>query len=217
MQHPHNHDKYVDPLKLIQNAGFTSAIIAGGAFRDLYHNIEPKDIDIFVWDPEFSDEQPEWQHTTAFTNDDDDTSIRCWRTILELDPEDSITLIYGEYSSFCARNTAVWDIWKSGINIQIIFTKTKPVDHMHRYFDIGLCKCYHDGHKVHYTDDFMTDANNKLLTIVAPYMTREEYATTMHVHVPALRKKYPHHVLVATEPAQTTPLPIPTPPNTRLT
>ena len=207
------HDKYIDPLKLIKSAGFTSAIIAGGAFRDLYHGIEPKDVDIFVWDPISSDESPAFPIAEKYVVNNYNNCVHAWTNILQLGDEDTVTLIFGSYYSPYHKNTAVWDIWKNGLNIQVIFTKIPPIEHMHLNFDIGLCKCYHDGQNIHYTDDFLTDANNKTLTIVAQDMTECEYSTTTTVHIPALQKKYPYpikynHSMLVTE---TVAIPFPTP------
>ena len=198
----HKYDQLVKPLVFLQAAGFESAIIAGGAFRDIYHGWYPRDIDIFVWDPAFSNEKTPFE---KLKNNRKENPGHVWRTgpdmdamwsnIMRLDDMDIIEQRFGEYDEQKGKITAVWDVWKSLINFQIIFTKLRPVDHMEQNFNIGLCKCYCDGTKVRFTGDFMRDASNKTLTIVGKNLTQREYDHTIDTHIPRIKGKYPNFTI----------------------
>lgn len=201
----HKYDDLIKPLAYLQKAGFESAIIAGGCFRDIYHGWYPRDIDIFVWDPTFSNE------TTPFkelSNNRKENPGHVWRTGTEIDTIwidlfrledfDRIEQKFGEYDENSGKITAVWDIWKAEINFQVIMTKVPPIEHMEQNFNIGLCKVYCDGTKVRFTGDFMKDAHNKTFTICAKNMTQAEYNSTIDIHIPRLRSKYPNHKVIHT-------------------
>lgn len=49
--------------------------------------------------------------------------------------------------------------------IELMTVKSDPVDYVMDDFAVKLCRCYFDGHGVHYTRDFMQDAQNKTLTV----------------------------------------------------
>lgn len=202
----HKYDDFVKPLTWLQQAGFHSAIIAGGAFRDLYHEIYPRDIDIFAWDPNFSKE------TTPFEelkNNRKENPGHVWRTgpdcdkiwanLFQLEDYDEVEQRFGEYDEQEGKITAVWDIFKTQTNFQVIFTKLPPIEHMEQHFNIGLCKCYCDGQKIRYTNDFVNDATNKTLTIVGKNMSHGEYRHTIDQHIPRLRQKYPYPVRYSAE------------------
>jgi len=202
----HKYDDLIKPLAYLQKAGFESAIIAGGCFRDIYHGWMPRDIDIFVWDPTFSNE------TTPFKELSDNRKGNpghVWRTgtnvdsiwvdLFRLDDFDVIEQKFGEYDENGGKITAVWDIYKSSIPFQVIMTKIPPLEHMEQNFNIGLCKVYCDGTKVRFTGDFMRDAHNKTLTICAKNMTQQEYNFTQDIHIPRLKDKFPNHKVVHTQ------------------
>lgn len=198
----HKYDDLIKPLAYLQKAGFESAIIAGGCFRDIYHGWYPRDIDIFVWDPTFSNETTPLKE---FSNKRKENPGNVWRTgtdidtvwidLFRLEDFDRIEQKFGEYDEQNGKITAVWDIWKSAINFQVIMTKVPPIEHMERNFNIGLCKVYCDGVKVRFTGDFMRDATNKTLTIVGENLSQQEYDHTVDIHIPRLRTKYPHHTI----------------------
>lgn len=49
--------------------------------------------------------------------------------------------------------------------IELMTVKSDPVDYVMNDFAVKLCRCYFDGHGIHYTRDFMQDAQNKTLTV----------------------------------------------------
>ena len=89
-----------------------------------------------------------------------------------------------------AQITYVWEILEDGQTYQLIFTKTDPVDHVNKYFDLGFCKAYCDGKKIRYTDDFLYDVKHKTLTIVGDDMTEDQIEHTVNYHAAKVMLKY---------------------------
>jgi hypothetical protein len=198
----HKYDEIVKPLQWLQAAGFKTAIIAGGCLRDLYHQRYPRDVDIFLWDPELSNETTPFAELVANKKENPGhvwrtghAADRIWIDLMRLEDFDVIEQKFDDYHEQKGKITAVWDIWKSDINFQLIFTKTPPLEHLNNNFNIGLCKVYCDGTKVRFTGDFMKDASNKTLTICAKNMTEQEYEFTINQHIPRLKKKYNYKVV----------------------
>jgi hypothetical protein len=180
------HD-YINALLKIQK-DIPSAIIAGGAIRDQYHGKEINDIDIYV--PESA---------TKFY------SVDYWTKMFDLKigqlfSSDDIELLGevdddGEYTE---KNhiSGVWDISKSGTKYNIIATDIDPIEYVERYFDVGLCKAYCNGKKLHFSADFIHDSKFKRLTLVAEDIEQEEFNRMMDNHINKLQHKYPTHTLV---------------------
>lgn len=195
------HDEVVRVLHQIQAAGFTSAIIAGGAIRDLYFDIMPTDIDIFVWDPAYSSEN------TSHDARHPDRGPSFWKSVMKLNnfssdyyAADRVTRNYhttsGGYDQMLSQKfDVVWNVMKNYVPYQIILTHEKPTIHVKKHFDIGLCKAYCDGRKLRYTADFMYDMKNKQATVVAQEMTQSEFDHTMNHHIPKLSAKFPGYTL----------------------
>ena len=70
------------------------------------------------------------------------------------------------------------------------------MEYVTRYFDVGLCKAYCDGVKLHFSADFMHDTQFKKLTIVTEDIQQDEFNRMMDGHVEKLKQKYPTHALV---------------------
>lgn len=186
------YDEVVRTLRLIQEAGFQSAVIAGGAVRDIYFDLMFKDIDVFVWDPRKSNESvPNIAHPKNGSEE--------LQNILRLNPtksrgySDELHWVKQNYTGdhTGGRVSNIWNVVKNFIPYQIILTLKPPVDFVNNHFDLGICKAYCDGTKFRYTPDFMRDAQNKCFTVVAKDMTEPEFIYTMHHHIPAIQHKYP--------------------------
>jgi hypothetical protein len=193
-------DEIVQTLRMIQSVGFSSAIIAGGAVRDLYLGKDISDIDIFVWDPEFSTETLDYGYHDDFSDYD---GVAAWWEILGLDDpdlfnaHDTIEQCFDGYmySDTSEKITRMWNIHKEGIKYQIIFTRVRPEEHIKKYFNIGLCKAYCNGTKFTLLPDFIKDAKRNTLTIVGQDMTQWEFDYTVNHHIPKLKLKYPNFTM----------------------
>lgn len=194
----YTYDDIVRVLKALHRYGFKSALIAGGAVRDLYFEILPTDIDIYVWDPAHSKEVIPGLKSTDWND--------FWTKVFNLNVKGSPgrspyirdRIEFHRDNSAYASGTAitgVWDMMKNMIPFQIIMTKVKPEVYVNEYFDIGLCKAYCDGTKFRYTPCFMRDMRHKTLTIVGQHMTLGQMKHTVHNHLPRMTHKFPGYQL----------------------
>lgn len=181
----------VQTLKAFQNAGFKSAIIAGGAIRDLYFGQWIRDVDIFVHNPNMSNEK------VGTLGDDFKTlvwqAMDCRNDTSNNPAPDNVQQRFHAYGDDDHKITHVFDVVKNWIPYQIVFTKIPPADHLNKYFDFGLCRCYCDGVKMRYTPAFMNDMHNKTLTLMADDMTEKEVIRSMMEHLPRLLWRFPNH------------------------
>lgn len=180
------HD-YIKVLLKIQK-DIPSAIIAGGAIRDQYHGKEINDIDIYVPDTASNVYKEKY-----------------WKDVFALDMgapfcDDDIEMLgeSDEDGNYTEKNhiTGVWEITKITTKYNVIITAIDPTEYVERYFDVGLCKAYCDGKKLHFTADFMHDTKFKRLTLVAEDIGQEEFDRMMDNHIDKLKRKYPTHTLV---------------------
>jgi len=196
--------------------GYQSAIIAGGAVRDAYLDRYPNDVDIFVWNAWDSSENV----AEAFKTIRRDTLIRLFD--LKVDEDEPIedddpfntqffdALLsnrpHGDYveqisdPSYTGKEghiLSVWQLWIDDFEskYQIIVVNKNPIEYVCRHFDIGLCMCYCDGVKMRYTDEFLTDATNKTLTICGE-LTESEYHYTLDHHIEKLKIYFPNYTVV---------------------
>lgn len=181
-------------LKLFQIAGFKSAIIAGGAIRDIYHSTEISDYDIFLQHPgAVISEDLLIQTLGQFykqTNDE----------LYSATDDGSNGYMPSSKSKKKSRIVEVWNLNRYNLTAsyydsyncyQFIFLAHDPVEYVKKHFDIGLCKAYCDGVKIHLSEDFMEDSNNQTLTICAKEMSRSEFDYVLDHHLPKLTDKFP--------------------------
>lgn len=188
-------------LRRFHHFGFMSAIIAGGAVRDDYTGKDINDFDFFVWDPRFSGEfkkDPDLDVYDFFNEQEQNLQkILCTDTVDHVFEQTG----YGpDTTGAGAKLTSIWNAsvdYDDWYTYQVIYTLVNPVEHVTKYFDIGLCKAYCDGTKVRYTQDFMRDLNNRTFTVVGQNMTQEQFDYAVDYHVDKLEWKYPFRVEVA--------------------
>lgn len=191
-------------LRQIQQFGFKSAILAGGAIRDAHFGKQIKDYDIFLWDPCISNECS--QHFIENLYTDPFEFEKVLQRIFGSSHSNSFveTIFFESYEAFEGienfaldkdKISGVWNVNFEEYGLcrgyQIIVTHDKPVNHISTNFDIGLCKAYCDGKRIHYTADFNRDKQNKTLTVIAKNMSKAEYQYTIKYHIPNIQKKYP--------------------------
>lgn len=185
------HNKYICALREIRKI-IPSAIIAGGVIRDLYHDKQIHDVDIYVPnDP------------ASFIGNGSVYSEIFWKTHFDLKTNisfaiDSITSSTSGDDEYEEKNhiNMTWNISKNEILYNIIIVDIDPTEYVTKFFDVGLCKAYYDGTKIRLTSDFMRDSQNKTLTIVSESMSEEEFHYMMNKHIVKLQHKFPGHSLV---------------------
>ncbi len=198
-------------LRRLQQFVYKSAIIAGGAVRDDYMGRPITDYDIFLWDPRRSSEF-NTIHNLNPSNpqlDFDPASFEMEQTswFMALLETDVVEQIYkeGGYNApvapadadtpsapgIAAQLTSIWQAEKNFETYQLIYTHINPIQHVERFFDIGLCKAYCDGEKIRYTPHFFKDVQDKTFTIVAESMNQDQFDYAINHHIPKLEQKYP--------------------------
>ena len=65
------------------------------------------------------------------------------------------------------------------------------------YFYVDLSRCYCDGNRLRYTNEFLTDARNKTLTI-AGKMTHGEYLYGLDNYMDKMKRKFPDYRVIDT-------------------
>lgn len=191
------HSDMVRTLRLIQRRGYTSAIIAGGAIRDMYFNTPVKDIDIFLWDHN-TKACPEKTTATVCLYDEKFIS-----RLLNLDETKTwyrrdfvMRSGMGEDEDYPVTQyvTQVWSVVKNDLPYQLIFLNKDPLEYVDRHFDLALSKAYCDGYKIRYTKDFSLDAQRRTLTICSHGLTQAHFDYICEEYVPRIKEKYPNFV-----------------------
>lgn len=146
---------WTEVLELIRQ-DYPSAIIAGGALRDLYHGIEIKDVDIFIpVDALWSWSVAKFTRDSAFIRRYPDVSLH---TGMDSEPEyksedeQSERVLYG-IVKFNLQN----------VRFELIVTNHNAADV--NQFDINLCQIQFDGTEVTATEPFFFGSQNKVLKV----------------------------------------------------
>lgn len=190
---------YISFLRSIQRAGFNSAVIAGGAIRDDFFKEDFKDLDVFLWHPECSDENISFNH--HIYDNIDERVIEDLNSYIE--PDDSILSISShptrDQKSSYSYGSGIVDIWNlyhyiKNKQIQFIFTEDNPITYVTEQFDIGLCMCYFDGIKIHYTNAFMNDFIHKTITICGK-LDKKNFAHCIEEHLDRVKAKFPGYTV----------------------
>ena len=130
---------------------FPSAIIAGGALRDLWHNKPIKDVDIFI---------------PVIDCDDDLFSAH----IKSIDPQAIVIAasIYGQTATGDPTGLryihAVWQMLIKGTIYEVIFIQDRNSDILED-FDISICQIGYDGNSLKTTAAFNRSIFDKVLRV----------------------------------------------------
>jgi hypothetical protein len=157
---------------------FPSAVIAGGALRDLWHNQTPKDVDIFI-----PVDEPE-----------DNLYVD---QMADLDPmyELIAASIYGQEQVPATRQNGLREIFAiyrlniDGIVYELIFIQADDAP-VHTVFDINICQAAYDGQEVVLTDEFLRGVNEKVLRVCN--VNRKDRQTKRLMRV---AEKYPEYTV----------------------
>lgn len=202
---------HIQFLRNLHKTGYTDAVIAGGAIRDPFFGNKPRDVDIFV-------------NREVCTNPYLSSKRHLHASILkELSPNiaECDLMTRGHY--YDNEIWEVWDILVRGAELKVpptnianfryrkvlkkhewnkfqLITIDRPaIEYVEEYFDVGLCQCWHDGIKAHYTDNFMRDYFNKTLTVCGKIEPKNLERIWSH-HIPKLRAKFPGYQVVIRDP-----------------
>lgn len=200
-------------VSALHNLGFKSAIVAGGAPRDLYHGKPIKDIDFFLQDPLVSTERINW---TSLPNKEQTLKMSpplFLPHMLGLDTNNCIigTVVAQGFTWMLSKVdfknddeyayakpsevTQIWNLYvENHTPLQFMFLKSDPVNFVEKKFDVGLCMCYFDGQKLRYTPEFIEDSSNQKFTICGD-ISDQQLHKTLTSHIPRLQTKYPWHTI----------------------
>lgn len=159
-------------------------IIAGGAVRDTLLGRAVKDIDVFM----------DSAYKTVFMNS---VSAQYWKRLGRSHTEYKLANVVDE-----VYETSFGYQWP----VQVIFCSIDPEEYVTRYFDLGICKAWYDGTRIHCHKDFIKDVNNKTIAMCLDDKTlRRAYPNTAYAikhikaHANRIHAKYPSHAVVVPE------------------
>ncbi len=188
-------DPAVHVLKVIQR-NHPTAIIAGGAPRDLFLELPIKDFDIFVPHDRKSASSSYWGDLFGL----EQTQYNGWADIQAMaffghdnvimrsseDPEADSGYKHKQKIQF------IWDLIINRVIYQIIvIDSTPPKQYVEDYFDFGICKAWCDGKQFHFSAPFMHDVQHMRLTLNQKTMTMAEMRYCMDHRKPRLLTKLP--------------------------
>lgn len=191
------HHDMVRSLRLIQRRGYISALIAGGAIRDMYFQHPIKDIDIFLWDPDTKGNNECHPADAGSINEKYITKLMDLDVVQSWYRRDfAMRSGLGEDEEYMVTKhvTQVWSVVKNELPYQLIFLNIKPLEFVEKHFDLALCKAYCDGYKIRYTKDFSIDAQRQTLTICSHGLTQRHFDYILETYLPRIKEKYPNFV-----------------------
>lgn len=179
-------EEFKKTLELIHKE-FPSAIIAGGAIRDLYGERQIKDVDIFIpvnIDKIEGDFDFLYTVYSIFFPPTDSFDIHCDTVIkvvcgegygIKLTPADSDE----GRDIYCIIN-----VTRNSVSYDLVFCEPKGADV--KSFDIGICQAYFDGSCVVATEEFIQGFDTKTIEVLNVNRTDRNER-----RVQRLKEKYP--------------------------
>ena len=188
-------DPAISVLRTIQKT-YPTAIIAGGAPRDLFLEQSIKDFDVFVPAGSAAQSLTFWRDlfNLEYMEQDDWTDIQVLafvghRNIIMKAKQTSVPRASG-YTHKRHLNQ-VFDLIIHDVIFQIIVVHIDPKQYVEDWFDFGLCKTWCDGKRFHFSGPFMEDVRNRTLTVVQKEMSPKEMEFCLTVRKPRLLSKFP--------------------------
>ncbi len=201
---PHRFKWIISTLK---EAGISNPLIAGGAVRDLYFKRPYRDIDVYVHTDELikaidsisplpipTPGPKSVFEVAVMMAEIADPSREC-KAIQKLLKADSVQIKGYQNNPYYDNNhiCCVYQVNYQGLEpVELIVVDINPLVYFNDFFNIGICKAYFNGSKLHYGPDFMSDVTNKTLTIVGQMDERQLY-TTLSKHVAKLLQYFPKY------------------------
>lgn len=155
--------RWLEVLYKVQQV-FPPAVMAGGCLRDLWNNIQPKDVDIFVPVHKVSSTM-NFLYGIALTSEEHPVEAY-EEKLLAMFPDAVLVAknMYGRGNAELERTIfSVWHIQVHGIEYDVIFI-ADTVDIT--TFDINICQIACDGTDLLYTDAFVNGVAKKELRVM---------------------------------------------------
>lgn len=142
-------------LKRIHDLGCPSAIIAGGAVRDRIGGKLVKDIDIFISESEWVKAGLHYKAPSDWTCLGKGALAQSASGYLT---NRQLLQVIDKTPTGAPRPQAL-------IETQLVIVNGDPVDHVHKYFDFGICKAWYDGSYIRCHPEFVRDMTNRTITL----------------------------------------------------
>ena len=185
---------------------YPSAIIAGGALRDIICDNLVKDIDIYIRDDEGADinkiaalygvevvagdKPPENRDYIILKQDFKAIKAGASVKYTKVDPTYIHQEPNGQHSLLQSFITLIYDLKYNGELYNLMFIEANPSEFVETDFDFGICKVHFDGHSLVVSDEFWYDYENKQLTISGKF-SNSQMIHSLTNHRPRLVKKFP--------------------------
>ena len=192
---------------------FPSAIIAGGALRDLITEKPIKDVDIFIHDPELQSDirdsgllekladalgimligEDEKTDRDFIRIDNDFKAIKAGfaEEVIQAGGIDSEYLDSDcDRSVYEAFMNYIVTIKYNSVLYQLILIETEPKSYVYNDFDFGICKVFFDGNKLTPTEEFWYDLEHRQITFAGKFSVGQAIHT-LFTHRENIIKKYP--------------------------
>lgn len=75
-------------------------------------------------------------------------------------------------------------------NVELMTVSMSPADYVNTHFAVKLSRCYYDGNRVRYTQDFFEDARNKTITVACP-VEHARFERLFSYYLPKLKSYFP--------------------------
>jgi len=188
-------EEHFKVLKFIQETMNPSAVIAGGAVRDLLFNRPFKDIDIFMQTKKSipisrSAKYIEYELPNKLgfgPNDFYDPN---------LEPEEANEPQLRSGPSRYGESRPIRTLWYRGDKYELINIESPVQEFIMTQFDVNLNKVWHNGEKSVRTQLFASDFANKTLTVDPTHWNSENFERVTMKRVPILQKKFPDFKVV---------------------
>lgn len=192
-------------LNLIQQKD-PAAIIAGGAIRDTYLGERVNDIDFYT---NAHLTMGEWHELLEL---DDGDVIRVigdgpiseppaeifrakYSITANADDSSSSSKASGDSCKFIDYVIEVWKNNETVNQIIVLHNHMKPKHYVEHHFDLGICKTWADGKRIHFSSEFMSDVQNNTLTLCG-IMDMQQLYRCLHGHVRKMSNRYPKRTIV---------------------
>jgi len=183
IQIPRTFKQIFEALRTIKGLEARS-LIAGGAVRDLYFGQTPRDIDLFI--------EIKNKNEIAIIVQMLATQLKGYVQIRVKNSKNK-----QPYYDEAGGHHRILDVVKIEFSdmsapLEVVFVDLPPKQYFEDFFDLGICKAYYDGTKLHYTSDFFKDVKNKTFTVVGkttPYLLFR----TFNTHIRKLKLRFPDH------------------------
>jgi hypothetical protein len=176
-------EEQFEVLRILQKHYNSSAVIAGGAVRDMLMGKPFRDVDVF-----YQRGHEQWKSLAKVVE-------YTLPNVLQFGPEDYVDIQNNKpdnpYKEGGADILQVDSLIYRGVEYQLIEVNLPAIDMMHQQFDVNFNKVLYDGEKLLTTLEFTFDKDHQIFSINPANWTQKNLDRVLETRVPALQIKYP--------------------------